>query len=441
MALTPNEKEVLEFVRENEVKFIKLGFCDPLGVQKNMSIMATRLEQAFLQGVSFDASSVSGFSDVASSDLLLFPDPTTLTVLPWRPGPGTVVRFYCDIKTPDKKPFSGDGRAVLRRVLQRGDEMGISCNVGVECEFYLFNTDDKGEPTYETLDKGSYFDISPLDRGENIRREVCLSLEEMGLMPESSHHENGPGQNEIDFKYSDPLSSADNLMTFKSVVKAIAARNGVFASFMPKPLKDESGSGLHINMSLFKKGKSLVERIGEGGEDKASMFLAGVMERAREMTLFLNPTANSYERLGKMSAPAYVSWSRNNRSQFVRIPHAEGDRVRMELRSPDPTINPFLAFALIISAGLDGIERGLKLPAPVDVDLYTAASEVTEALIKLPESMESALAETEKSDFVKEVLGEDFTHKYLQLKRRELIAYESASNKSDFFTKRYFNYY
>lgn len=438
--MTNTVSEVLEFVRENDVKFIRLAFCDPFGVQKNISIMPDLLPYAFENGISFDASAIKGFRDVTNSDLLLFPDPSTLSVLSWRPGPGRVIRFFCDIKNPDKTPFVQDSRYILKNVIKRCENMGYVCMIGVECEFYLFKTNEEGEPTLETLDYGDYLDISPLDKGENIRREICLCLEEMGLEPETSHHERGPGQNEIDFKYSDALSSADNLMTFKSVVKAIAARNGLFASFMPKPLKGKSGSGLHINLSLSKNGFNIFKNRQGEHSDVAESFIAGILEKTPEITLFLNPLANSYERFGQFEAPKYVSWSHQNRSQLIRIPAAIGEKVRMELRSPDPTANPYLAFALIVGAGLEGIEKGLKLPSAIDLDLYKIDESMAKDLVALPDSLDKAIKLAENSQFVKTVIGEEMARKYIEIKKEEARVYAEAEDKDSFYKEKYFRF-
>ena len=431
--------EVLEFMKENDVKFIRFGFCDLLGNQKNISIMADELQSAFENGVSFDAHAISGFRDVTRSDLLLFPDPATLMVLPWRPGPGRVARFYCDIKNPDGTAFSNDGRILLKRVIERAEKMGYVCKIGAECEFYLFKTGVEGEPTGVTLDKGGYMDISPLDRGEDIRREICLTLEEMGIMPETSHHEQGPGQNEIDFKFGNALESADNLMTFKSVVKSIALRNGLFASFMPKPIQNTAGSGMHVNLSLSQNGLNIFKNVNEGHSKIAESFIAGILAKTPEITLFLNPIANSYERFGQYEAPKYVSWSHQNRSQLIRIPAAIGEKVRMELRSPDPSLNPYLSFALIISAGLDGIENNMVLPPAVDEDLFTADENVTKALALLPDSLDKAVAMAENSEFVKKIVGEELLSKYLILKKKEAGDFAAAEDKERFYRERYFN--
>ena len=438
--MTNTANEVLEFIKENDVKFIRLAFCDPFGTQKNISIMPDELTLAFENGISFDGSAIKGFRDVTKSDLLLFPDPSTLSMLMWRPGPGRVARFYCDIKNPDKSPFTHDSRYVLKRVIKHSEDMGYVCKIGAECEFYLFKTDENGEPTGNTLDYGGYLDISPLDKGEDIRREICLCIEEMGLNPETSHHEQGPGQNEINFKYSDALSSADNMMTFKSVVKAIAARNGLFASFMPKPLNNQSGSGLHVNISLSKNGLNIFKNKSEEHTNVAESFIAGILQKTPEITLFLNPLTNSYQRLGKFEAPKYVSWSYQNRSQLVRIPAAIGEKVRIELRSPDPTVNPYLAFALIIGAGLDGIEKALPLPPAVNVDLYKANESITNELMSLPDSLDRAIEIAESSEFVKSVIGEEMLFKYIAIKKEEAASYHEAEDKEKFYKDRYFRY-
>lgn len=430
--------EVLQFVKENDVKFIRLGFSDLFGIQKNISIMPHELSGAFEHGISFDASAIIGFRDVTKSDLLLFPDPATLTVLPWRPGPGRVVRFYCDIKNPDGSAFAQDSRQLLKKVAVHYESMGYVCKIGAECEFYLFKTDENGEPTEITLDKGGYLDISPLDKGENIRREICLCLEEMGISPETSHHEQGPGQNEIDFKYSDALTCADNMLTFKSVVKAIAARNGLYASFMPKPLMHVAGSGLHVNLSLAKNGLNIFRNAFDAHSNIAGNFIAGILAKTAEMTLFLNPLCNSYERFGHFEAPKYISWSHQNRSQLVRIPAAFGERVRMELRSPDPSMNPYLAFALIMAAGLEGIKKNLVLPPAVEADLYTADERITKSLTLLPGSLAEAITLAENSPFVKAVTGEEFLSRYILLKKEEASAFAAAEDKTLFYRERYF---
>lgn len=415
--MKPTIQEVCAFVRENDVKFIRLAFCDLYGVQKNISILPSELLRACTEGISFDASAIAGFTDVTESDLFLVPELSTLSALPWRPTQGSVIRFYCDIRRPDGSVFASDTRAILKRVVERCQAMQLLCRMGTECEFYLFKTDDAGQPTNTPLDAGGYCDVAPLDKGENVRREICLCLEEMGITPETSHHEQGPGQNEIDFKFSAPLTAADNLITLQSVVRNISARNGLAASFLPKPVAGQSGSGLHINISLSKDGENIFLTRSE----TAKQFMAGVLQRAGEMTAFLNPVPNSYERLGSNHAPLYVSWSPQNRSQLIRLPAATGDDVRMELRSPDPCVNPYLAFALVLSAGLDGIDQKLTLPPAINENLYLAAPSVTNSLERLPRNLSEALAVAQASAFVHRVLGGTVCEHYFAGKKKQVL--------------------
>lgn len=392
-------REVYDFVRQEDVKFIRLAFCDVNGKQKNISIMPDELPRAFSDGISFDASAIKGFGDEVGSDLLLFPLPSTLNILPWRSSHGNVIRMFCSMKYPDGTQFEKDSRMILQRAVDAAAAKGVSVQFGAEFEFYLFNTDEKGMPTDEPFDRAGYMDVAPEDRGENARREICLTLLEMGIKPESSHHEEGPGQNEIDFRYSDAMTAADNAMNFMTVVKAAAQRNGIYADFSPKPLPGESGNGLHINMSVKTA----------DGEDHTNAFIAGILAHIKEMTAFLNPTEDSYKRLGEKKAPKYITWSPENRSQLIRIPAAKGEYRRIELRSPDPTANPYIAYALLIMAGLDGIERELTAPEAVNVNLYKADSSVTEPLDRLPASLDEAIAVAEGSDFVRGVIGMNIT--------------------------------
>ncbi len=428
--------EVLQFVEENDVKFIRLAFCDIFGVQKNISIMPSELPRAFDTGISFDASSIDGFMNIDESDLFLVPDPSTLSILPWRPSRGRVVRFFCDIKYPDGRHFEGDGRYILKNVLNELKEMKYICKVGTEFEFYLFETDENGFPTKKPFDMGTYFDIAPIDKGENIRREICLTLEEMNITPESSHHESGPGQNEIDFKYDDALTTADNFVTFKSVVKSVAARNGLYASFMPKPLKNESGNGLHINLSLFKNGLNIFKTEIDEHSQAAESFIAGILERIQEITLFLNPITNSYSRFGNFEAPKYISWSHQNRSQLIRIPASKGENSRMELRSPDPSCNPYIALALIIKAGMEGIKKGIKLIPSYNFNMYENKN--SKDFKKLPENLEEAIILAEKSDFIKSVIPNKTLEKYISIKRKEYSLYSNSEDKENF---ELFNYF
>ena len=402
-------QDILNFVEDNDVKFAKLTFCDIFGNQKNVSLFASELPRAFAEGVSFDGSSIAGFMNVEESDLVLWPDPDTATVLPWRPTEGRVIRMYCDITLPNGKPFEGNCRGYLQSVIKRARAMGLVCNVGCECEFYLFETDEHGSPTRIPLDIGGYFDIPPLDKGENIRREICFAIEEMGLHPEHSHHESGHGQNEVCFRYT--LKSADNLNTFKSTVKAIAARNGLFASFMPKPLANQPGSGLHVNVSLLRDGKNLFDGAFTP-DSEAGHFVAGILAHARELTAFCNPVPNSYARLGANEAPLYVSWSRQNRSQLVRLPSAHGEFCRVELRGPDPAGNPYLVIGLILAAGLDGIEHSLPLPEAVNRNLFHPSAAA--GLDSLPRTLREAITVAGQSEFISRELPVALMNKYFE---------------------------
>ena len=383
--------EIIEYAREEDVKFIRLAFCDAFGAQKNISVMPGELKRAFEQGIAFDASAVKGFANEARSDLLLFPDPDTLSVLPWRPEHGRVVRMYCSIKKPGGSHFECDTRSLLIRAIADAKEAGLEFSFGSELEFYLFKLDEYGEPTHIPYDKAGYMDIAPDDKGENVRRQICLTLEQMGIHPESSHHEEGPGQNEIDFHYDDALAAADDAMSFKTVVKTVAGAAGLYADFSPKPLADKAGSGYHINLSVkCDKNHTILPSV-----------IAGILKHIRAMTVFLDPCYESYKRLGSHKAPKYISWSSENRSQLVRIPAASGEYRRAELRSPDPTANPYLAFALLIYAGLDGYKNGMYLP-PVSEDNMTDDSrELSDKYEKLPATIEEAKQAARQSEFIK----------------------------------------
>lgn len=400
MSYTPNE--VMQYVSEEDVKFIRLAFCDVFGKQKNISIMPDELKRAFEYGIAIDASSVAGFGGEVHSDLLLHPDPSTIAVLPWRPEHGRVVRMFCDISLPDGRDFEADGRKILENAVKDARAKGIEFFFGSEMEFYLFKRDEQGEPTKEPYDKAGYMDIAPDDKGENVRREICLTLEQMGIKPESSHHEEGPGQNEIDFRYSSPITAADHAVTFRAVVNTIAARNGLFADFSPKPLADKAGNGMHINISARES----------SGKDVLPFVIAGVMNRIRDITVFLNPCEQSFERLGKNKAPKYVSWCTENRSQLIRIPAAEKEYRRAELRSPDPMCNPYLAFTLIIYAGLEGIEQKTELIEAADFNLYSAKEEEVKDLLLLPKSLDEAKKVAASSDFVKAHLSKELIESY-----------------------------
>jgi len=397
-----SQQEVVQYVREEEVAFIRLAFCDVFGREKNLSIVPGELERAFASGIAFDASAIAGFGDEARSDLLLYPDPDTLMLLPWRPEHGRVVRMFCSVACPDGRGFECDTRALLKAAAARAEEKGYRFLFGAEQEFYLFRLDESGEPTKIPYDRAGYMDAPPEDKGENIRREICLTLAQMGIWPECAHHEEGPGQNEIDFRYSDPLTAADNVMTFQSIVKYIADRNGLSADFSPKPLADQPGSGFHINMSVQ----------SADGDDHLLEMLAGVLDKIGDMTAFLNPVPQSYARFGGQKAPAYISWSHENRSPLVRIPAAAGEYRRAELRSPDPAANPYLAFTLMIEAGLYGIEHRLELPPPADFNLYQADCETLSRFQRLPQNLASACAGAANSAFIRRALPEALWREY-----------------------------
>ena len=387
-----SKQEVIQYVQEEDVKFIRLSFCDVFGKQKNISIMPSELPRAFEYGIAFDASAIAGFGDETHSDLLLHPEADTLMILPWRPEHGRVVRMFCNITYPDGTPFECDSRTILKKAVQKAEDSGYQFFFGAEQEFYLFKLNENGEPTKEPYDQAGYMDIAPEDKGENIRREVCLTLEQMGIRPESSHHEEGPGQNEIDFRYSDPLTAADNAMTFQTVVKTVAQRNGLFADFSPKPLADKPGNGFHINMSVK----------ASDNVDNMNYMIAGILNKVADMTVFLNTTENSYQRFGSNKAPRYISWSSENRSQLVRIPAAVGEYRRAELRSPDPSANPYLAFALMIDASLHGIQNKIELPPPADMNLYKADAATLATFKQLPGDLNTACMLAVNSSFIKE---------------------------------------
>ena len=395
-------QEVMQYAKEADVKMIRLAFCDVYGRQKNIVIMPRELERAFSYGIAIDGSAIAGFGGAVRSDLILHPEPATLTLLPWRPETGKVVRMFCDISYPDGTPFECDTRALLKRAAAEAAGKGAVFTFGPEMEFYLFKNDIQGEPTKIPHDQAGYMDIAPEDKGETVRREICLMMEEMGILPESSHHEEGPGQNEIDFRYAGAVAAADNAVIFKSIVRTAAARNGLTADFSPKPLKDKAGSGMHVNFAVRCR----------SGEDCMSMAIAGIMDRIEGITAFLNPCPDSYERLGGSKAPGYVSWSSQNRSQLIRIPAAEGEFKRAELRSPDPEANPYLAFALLIYAGLEGIEKKMQLPECADINLFSAPAQVLAKFRRLPENLEAAKAAALNCSLVRERLPEELVNIY-----------------------------
>lgn len=394
--------EVLDFIEEEDVKFIRLAFFDLKGKQKNISIMPTELRRAFEHGIPFDASAIEGFENPQKSELYLKPDPSTLAIIPWRPATGKVVRMFCNILTPDGSPYLKDSRTILQKACQQlKDECGVEMMVGTEVEFYLFKLDEKGEPTSETFDKAGYMDIAPEDHGENIRREICFTLEQMGITPEASHHEEGPGQNEIDFHYSDALTAADNVATFKWIVNTKAASNGLYADFSPKPIVGQAGNGMHINISYRPaKGKTEKET-----DDLLPYMLGGILKHIAEITFYLNPVDNSYNRLGACKAPEYISWGKENRSTLIRVPSSKNAK-RLELRSPDPLCNIYLVLTLLIQAAIEGIKNKIQPPAETVENLFDDEVAKKTSLKALPKSLAEAKRLADNSDFVKKVLGD-----------------------------------
>lgn len=395
------QSEVLEFIEEEDVKFIRLAFFDLKGKQKNISIMPSELGRAFEGGIPFDASAIEGFEGPQKSELYLKPDPATLAIIPWRPATGKVVRMFCNILTPDGKPYLKDSRTILQNACQHlKDECGIEMMVGTEVEFYLFKLDEKGQPTTETFDKAGYMDIAPEDHGENIRREICFTLEQMGMSPEASHHEEGPGQNEIDFHYSDALTAADNVATFKWIVNTKAAANGLYADFSPKPIAGQAGNGMHINISY----RPVNGNARKDTENLLPNILGGILKHIEEITYFLNPADNSYNRLGASKAPEYISWGKENRSTLIRVPSSTSTK-RLELRSPDPLCNTYLVLTLLIEAAIEGIKNKIEPAAETVENLFDEEIAKKASLKALPKSLAEAKRLAESSEFVKKVLG------------------------------------
>lgn len=422
------KQDIIKLVEDNDVEFIRLQFTDMFGTLKNVAITSSQLEKVLDNKCMFDGSAIDGFARIEEADMYLYPDLSSFVIFPWRPQQGKVARLICDVYRPDGTPFEGDPRFVLKRVIKDAATMGYTFDVGPELEFFLFHTDDEGQPTTITHEKASYFDVSPLDLGENARRDMVLTLEDMGFEIEGSHHEVAPAQHEIDFKYDNALATADNIMTFKFVVKTIAKRHGLYASFMPKPVSNVDGSGMHISMSLKKDGKNIFAKTdGELGlSEEAYHFMAGIMKYARGMSVFTNPLVNSYKRLVPgYEAPVCIAWSTINRSPLIRIPTARGASTRIELRSPDPAANPYLVLAICLAAGLDGIRNKRKAPKSIDKNIYTMSLEEKEAagITCLPSNLGSAVEALREEDFIKQVLGEHVVNKYIEAKTEEYSEY------------------
>ncbi|MCP3031283.1 type I glutamate--ammonia ligase [Halobacillus sp. A1] len=423
MGLT--REEIFKKIDEENVKFIRLQFTDMLGTIKNVEIPLSQLDKALDGMMMFDGSSIEGFVRIEESDMYLVPDLDTFVVFPWTSEKGKVARFICDIYNPDKTPFEGCPRYNLKRNLKKMEELGFSAfNIGTEPEFFLFKLDEKGNPTMELNDKGGYFDLAPTDLGENCRRDIVLELEEMGFEIEASHHEVAPGQHEIDFKYSDAVKHCDDIQTFKLAVKTIARQHGLHATFMPKPLFGVNGSGMHANMSLFNEnGNAFFDENGkEQLSDVAYQFTAGIIKHATNFTAVTNPTINSYKRLVPgYEAPCYVAWSGQNRSPLVRVPTSRGLSTRIEVRSVDPAANPYMAMAVLLAAGLDGVENKLEAPAPVDRNIYVMNKKEREAhgVQDLPATLYDALVELEKDEIMVQALGEHLFEHFVEAKEIE----------------------
>lgn len=423
-----SKEDIINIVKENGIKFIRLQFTDLFGTLKNVAITDSQLEKALNNECMFDGSSIDGFVRIEESDMYLRPDLDTFVIFPWRPQQGKVARLICDVYRPDGTPFEGDPRNILKKVLKEAEELGYSMNVGPECEFFLFNTDEKGEPTTVTHDEAGYFDLGPVDLGENARRDMSLALEEMGFEIEASHHEVAAGQHEIDFKYADALTTADNIMTFKLVVKTIAQRHGVHATFMPKPVYGINGSGMHVNMSLNKDGKNaFVDENGELGLSKtAYSFIAGLVDNIKGIAAITNPLVNSYKRLVPgYEAPVYIAWSGSNRTCLVRVPASRGAGTRVELRCPDPSSNPYLVLATLLAAGLEGIKKDLTPPPSAEKNIFKMNEDEREAegIDSLPGSLEEAIRYMKESELVRKTLGEHAFNTYLKAKSSEYKDY------------------
>lgn len=425
------QKDIIRMVEEEDVEFIRLQFTDIFGILKNVAITKSQLEKALANQCMFDGSSIEGFVRIEESDMYLYPDLDTFTIFPWRPQQGKVARIICDVYCVDRKPFEGDPRYVLRRAVKEAQEMGYSLNVGPECEFFLFHTDDYGRPTTISHEHAGYFDLGPVDLGENARRDIVLTLEEMGYEIEASHHEIAPAQHEIDFKYEPALHAADNIMTFKLAVKTIAKRHGLYATFMPKPKADINGSGMHVNMSLSKDGKNIFcdESSQDGLSQEARWFMGGLMKHIKAITAIANPLVNSYKRLlPGYETPVYIAWSATNRSPLIRIPAERGENTRIELRSPDPAANPYLTLAVCLAAGLKGIREKTDPPASVNQNLFALTEEERRELKidVLPTNLKHALSELKKDSFICSVLGEHICSKYIEAKEREWAHYKAS---------------
>lgn len=426
-----SKEDIIKFVEENDVEFIRLQFTDLFGILKNVAIPKSQLKKALDNQMMFDGSSIDGFARIEESDMCLRPDLDSFVIFPWRPQTGKVARLICDVYKTDGTPFEGDPRHILKKAIDEAAKMGYTFNVGPECEFFLFNVDENGAPTTNSNDQAAYFDLGPNDLGENARRDMVLTLEDMGFVIEASHHECAPAQHEIDFKYGEAVKTADSIMTFKLAVKTIAQRHGLHATFMPKPRANMAGSGMHINMSLEKDGKNVfADENGKNGlSEEAYHFIAGLMKHINGIVAITNPLVNSYKRLiPGYEAPVYIAWSAKNRSPLIRIPAARGKGTRVELRNPDPTANPYLALAVCLIAGLDGIKNKLEVCDSVDANIYAMTKKERRArgIDSLPETLIDAVKHLEKDELIMDFLGEETAEKYIEAKKAEWKSYKVA---------------
>ena len=426
-----SKEDIIKFVEENDVEFIRLQFTDLFGILKNVAIPKSQLKKALDNQMMFDGSSIDGFARIEESDMCLRPDFDSFVIFPWRPQTGKVARLICDVYKTDGTPFEGDPRHILKKAIAEAEKMGYTFNVGPECEFFLFNVDENGAPTTNSNDQAAYFDLGPNDLGENARRDMVLTLEDMGFVIEASHHECAPAQHEIDFKYGEAVKTADSIMTFKLAVKTIAQRHGLHATFMPKPKANMAGSGMHINMSLEKDGENVfADENGKNGlSEEAYHFIAGLMKHINGIVAITNPLVNSYKRLiPGYEAPVYIAWSAKNRSPLIRIPAARGKGTRVELRNPDPTANPYLALAVCLIAGLDGIKNKLEVCDSVDANIYamTKKERRERGIDSLPETLIDAVKHLEKDELIMEFLGEETAEKYIEAKKAEWKSYKVA---------------
>ena len=418
------KEQILNEARERHIRFILLQFTDILGVMKNIAIPTSQLAKALDNAMAFDGSSIDGFVRVEESDMFLYPDYSTWCAYPWEKGSDCSARLICDIHTPDGRPFTGDPRYVLRRAVDEAASMGYEVNMGPEMDFFLFHRDKDGAPTLETHDKAAYFDLAPVDLGDAARREMVLDLEDIGFEVEASHHECAPGQHEIDFKYADAITAADRVQTLKFLVRLVAQRHGLHATFMPKPIFGVAGSGMHVNQSLCKNGKNAFDdpTAPYGLSQEARWYLGGLLKYCRQFTAITNPTVNSYKRLiAGYEAPVYVAWAGKNRSPLVRVPAGRGSSTRVELRSPDPSCNPYLAFAVMLRAGLAGIREQLEPPQPVEMNIFdlNEAERIEHGLELLPASLNSAVRELEGSELARQALGDHVFDRFCEAKRQE----------------------